>query len=674
MSKIDRAKRIPCLLVASALAIIIFLVDMMSDFNAAVAVLYPVVIVLGTIGSWQRSVYIWTAIVLALSSVSLLVVHGVAQEFESTLRFAFAVTAILLTAGLLINRLKLAEARQALEGSERRLSNFADAVPLLLFRSDMEGNASYVNAHIEAMTGKDASEIIGNDSWIDLMHPEDAEAFRRLRSETRETKKAIRLRLRMRDSEGEYRWTILDRRPMTDENDEIIEWYGFALDVHDDVTATEEIARLNKELEKLVVLRSEELKRSQHRFQTLFQDLNYAFAEMDISGPKRLLDQARAEGATDFEELVHNRPELIRECITQIRTVAVNDSLIELMGYQSQLELVSKPPTANASDAERVLKLQLQAIFEGRHHFSGTTTLVGKDNIKVPVAFGCNYMDDWTRVLSTHIDLSEQHNAHEQLLSAQADLARVNRAVTIGALSASLAHELNQPILALSLDIQSAQRWLKGEEPSVQRALAALERLSANADRVTGIVRRTRDQLTQGSRETTAVNMLQLASETRLLIDRDLSSRRVRLEISNECANPVVHADRVELQQVLVNLIMNAAEAISGMRDKSGRGLISVRIFPDGPERIVTEVTDDGPGIPDTHLPVLFEMLFTTKPDGIGMGLQICRTLIEKFGGAITARNHEAGGAVLRFSLARAQTSDASDKAGVQNKPRAQAT
>lgn len=635
---------------ASALAAVIFFIDLKSDLNAAVAVLYPGVIVLGTTSARQRAVFRWTGITLVLATTSFLIVHGGGSDIESVLRFVFAIIAITLTAGLLLNRHKLNQARQDLEDSERRLHNFADAVPLLLFRSDPEGNASYVNRHITAMTGIPVSAIIGNDSWLDLMHPEDAEMFRTRRSEAKVTGKAMRLRLRIRDQKGNYRWTILDRRPMHGDDGEIVEWYGFALDVHEDVQARDEIERLNNELESRVALRSEELQRSQHRFQTLFQDLNYAFAEMDISGAKRLLDQARAEGATDFRQLVRDRPDLIRDCIASIRTVAVNDAMIHLMGYKSQQELVEKPPAANASDAERVLTLQLEAIFEGRSHFSGTTTLVGKDNLQVPVAFGCNYLNDWTRVLSTHIDLSDQHAAHERMLSAQADLARVNRAVTIGALSASLAHELNQPILALSLDLQSAQRWLKSDPPHVQRALAALERLSANADRMTGIMQRTRAQLTRDQRETSNVDLLRLTADTRVLIDRELASRGIRLHVECDPEKTLVHADRVELQQVLMNLIMNAAEAIAGVPGRR-QGNVTVRISADGPDRIATEIADDGPGIPETHLPVLFDMLFTTKPGGIGMGLQICRTLIDGFGGTIEARNGETGGAVFRFSL-----------------------
>lgn len=643
-------KRVACGVGAAALAAVIFLVDLISNLNAAVAVLYPAVIVLGTTGAGRHALALWTGISLGLATLSFLIVHGGGFDFESALRYTFATIAILLTAGLLLNRLRLSQARQALEDSEKRLRNFADAVPLLLFRSDPQGNASYVNGYFTTMTGAPVAGILGNDSWLDMMHPGDAEMFRQRRTETQRTGEAIRMRLRMRDRRGTYRWIILDRRPMRDDDGEVIEWYGFALDVHDDVLAREEIERLNNELENLVALRSQELRRSQNRFETLFQDLNYAFAEMDVSTAKRLLDQARAEGATDFARLRRERPELIAECVASIRTVAVNDALIQLLGYASQQELVEKPPTANAADSERVLTLQLEAIFEGRPHVSGTTTLVGKGNIEVPVAFGCNYLDDWTRVLSTHIDLTEQHAAHERMLSAQADLARANRAVTIGALSASLAHELNQPILALSLDLQSAQRWLKGDPPHVQRALAALERLSANAERVTGIMHRTRAQLTRGQRQAAHVDILQLTAETRTLIDRDLAGRGMHLTIVSELERPVVSADRVELQQVLMNLIMNAAEAVSGMAGRR-QGSVTVRIMADGADRIATEVADDGPGIPETHLPAVFDMLFTTKPGGIGMGLQICRTLIEGFGGTIEARNGDAGGAVFRFSL-----------------------
>lgn len=401
-------------------------------------------------------------------------------------------------------------------------------------------------------------------------------------------------------------------------------------------------------LEERVLERTKELARSESRFRTLFQDMNIAYAEQDIRAAKAILDEAKAAGAKDFRTLAAEHPEIIDRCIASITVTTVNDALLAMMGYDDHDDLVRKPPTENAENARKVMTQQLEAMFEGRRHFTTATVLVGKNGRRVPVAIGVNVPADWSASLSTHIDITEQQRAHEIILSARDDLARANRAVTVGALSTSLAHELNQPILAIGLDAETSKRWLSRSPPEIDEALLAIGRVAQSAARVKAIMRRTREKLVKGSRMLEEVDVAELASETATLLERDLRNRRATLQIEPSNERLVVSADRVEIQQVLINLIVNAADA---MLATDGERLVRVTMARVSGNAVAVTVEDHGPGVPEDRLNVIFEPFFSTKPGGMGMGLQICQSIITDFGGKLTVINRATGGASFSFTV-----------------------
>lgn len=307
-------------------------------------------------------------------------------------------------------------------------------------------------------------------------------------------------------------------------------------------------------------------------------------------------------------------------------------------------------PTDNAEDAVRIMTLQLEALFEGRRHFTGTATLVGKDDRRVPIIVGVNVDPEWRSSLSTMVDISEQKNAHDMMIAAREELARANRIATVGALSVSLAHEINQPLLALSVDIRTCMRWLAKDPPAVDEAVRIVDRLARNADRATDIVRTTRERLTKGRRTSAPLDLCALIEETKVLLERDLSSRQAQVEVNCPAGLPAVMADRIEVQQVLINLLINAGDAMTAVPAHQRRMDIVVSV-PDHGEEVVVAVRDHGPGVAPEDAKRIFEPFFTTKATGIGMGLQICRSIIEAFGGSLTYQPADGGGALFRFSL-----------------------
>nr|WP_246450439.1 ATP-binding protein [Rhizobium wenxiniae] len=294
-------------------------------------------------------------------------------------------------------------------------------------------------------------------------------------------------------------------------------------------------------------------------------------------------------------------------------------------------------------------------MFDGRHHFASTATLIGKDNRKVTVAVGVNVPDDWSVSLSTHIDITEQLRDREAILSAREDLARASRALAVGAISTTLSHELNQPLLAIGLGTKSAERWLERTPPRLEEVARSLEGIRLNADRMSAIIRNTRDKLVKGAKELSRVDLRQLLTETSYVLEGDLAARRSRMQLSLDDDAIEVMADRTDIQQVFINLITNAADAMAQVECER---IVTIASHRSTEQRLTIEVSDNGPGISDENLKLVFQPFFSTKSGGMGMGLQICRSIIESFGGTLNVRNNQGRGATFIISLPLPPASD----------------
>jgi two-component system, NtrC family, sensor kinase len=239
--------------------------------------------------------------------------------------------------------------------------------------------------------------------------------------------------------------------------------------------------------------------------------------------------------------------------------------------------------------------------------------------------------------------------AQEALMSAQEEMARANRIATAGALSTSIAHDLNQPLGAVIMDTQACLRWLQKEPPDLPAAMAAADRSVRNSIRASEIVKRTRERLMKGRRQIARIDVEQLVRGTIALLEREIATHGVSVSTTFDRPDLYLDADRTELQQVLVNLIMNALHAMSSS-DRTKRLLfIDVKTPFEG--RVEIAVRDTGHGISSESMPRLFEPLFTTKAGGMGMGLSICQAAVQAWGGCLRAANHPAGGAVFTFDL-----------------------
>jgi C4-dicarboxylate-specific signal transduction histidine kinase len=247
------------------------------------------------------------------------------------------------------------------------------------------------------------------------------------------------------------------------------------------------------------------------------------------------------------------------------------------------------------------------------------------------------------------IDVTQREQAKEALMAAQGELARVGRVATVGAISASIAHEVNQPIGAVVMSAQACMRWLKANPPDIEAASTAAERAIKHSMRASEIIQRTREQVRGTKRRLESVDLTSIVTDVLGLLDRELMSASTKVTTDFSIRDPVVLADRVELQQVIANLITNGLHAMGGV--PAERRDLDISMAATDQEMVRLQVRDHGTGIAPENLAKLFSPFFTTKNDGMGIGLAICKTIVEAHGGSLTARNNEDSGAVFEIVL-----------------------
>jgi PAS domain S-box-containing protein len=257
--------------------------------------------------------------------------------------------------------------------------------------------------------------------------------------------------------------------------------------------------------------------------------------------------------------------------------------------------------------------------------------------------------------VGTGIDMTERRQAEkerERLRQVQADLAHINRATTMGELTASLAHEINQPIAAAATDARTCLRWLAREQPDIGEARESAERMVNAVTRAADIISRLRQLFKKGAPQTSLVDVSEVIQEMVVLLRSEASRHSVLIltELSEDL--PRVVADRVQLQQVLMNLMLNGIEA---MQDTKSGGQLTIRSLRGEGGQSLISVSDTGKGLPPDRADQIFNAFFSTKAQGTGMGLSISRSIVESHGGRLWAASNSGPGSTFNFTLPSAE-------------------
>ena len=266
-----------------------------------------------------------------------------------------------------------------------------------------------------------------------------------------------------------------------------------------------------------------------------------------------------------------------------------------------------------------------------------TTTLVPPTEIADPF------------LQAIYINITDRKRAEEALQQAQADLARLNRVMLLGEMTASIAHEVNQPIAAVITNANAGLRWLGAQQPDLDEVNQALGRIVRDGTRAGEVIGRIRALVKKVPPRRDRLDINEAIREVTALTETEIQRNGVRLQSRLGDGLPLVSADRVQLQQVMINLIVNAIEAMSGARGRPRE--LTIVSGADDTNDMFVEVRDTGPGLDPEKRDRLFQSFYTTKPDGIGMGLTISRSIAEAHGGRLSAAPNKPCGAVFRLTL-----------------------
>jgi PAS domain S-box-containing protein len=394
------------------------------------------------------------------------------------------------------------------------------------------------------------------------------------------------------------------------------------------------------------------LERSEQRYRQLFRDVPVALWQLDTGRLTAILNGLRAQGVEDLSEYMDVHPEFLRRAVEVSIVEEVNDYAVQICGARDRSELLGSMQWFWREGPD-TLRRSIESRYRGEELFQETTKLPTVDGRVIDVLYTSarpRIADNLGITLISLVDLTERVRAQEKLQQVQAEFAHAARISMLGELTASIAHELIQPLTAITTSGDASLRWLDRPAPNVAKARKATGRMVANARRAADIIARIRGMAVPRAPERTLVSLDELILEAVGFLRHEVRSRVVTISQELVPAAPKVLADRVQFQQVLVNLIVNAMQAIAQAGSAERR--ITIRTTMPDRATLCCAVEDSGPGIAPEHLERLFTSFFTTKETGMGMGLSICRSIVEAHGGRIAADNESAhGGARLYFTL-----------------------
>jgi PAS domain S-box-containing protein len=493
----------------------------------------------------------------------------------------------------------LNEARSALLASERNLRLIVDSLPVLAWVARPDGAAEFVNQRWAEYVGVEPEQIL-EWGFMDFLHPDDANGMLDIWKEALESRDRMELKGRIRRADGEYRLFYFSGQKITDANG-VVRWVGANVDFEDRQRAEDALKASEQQL-KLII-------------DTIPAMAWSATADGDVDfWSKNLLDfcglrmeDVMTEG---YYRIFH--PDDLESMRRNWERVRVNKRGEEVDGR-----------IRRADGQYRWFTLRQRPLLDA----SG-------DVVK------------WYGAL---IEIEDRKRAEEDLRQSQSELARVARLTTTGELAVSIAHEVNQPLMAIVTNAGTCLRWLDETQFDPKRARQAAERVVRDGHRAGEIVASIRALASKAPTRMAPMDLHEAIADVLLMLNAEF--RRWNLQASFSAAPEpiIVIGDRTQLQQVLQNLIMNSLEAMAEIEGVGRQLSVRAAAGQDGFARV--SVLDTGPGLDGDYLDRIFEAFFSTKTGGVGIGLSICRSIVEAHGGSICGKNNSPRGSIFTFTV-----------------------
>ncbi|BDG74360.1 hypothetical protein Rmf_42890 [Roseomonas fluvialis] len=388
------------------------------------------------------------------------------------------------------------------------------------------------------------------------------------------------------------------------------------------------------------------LVRSESRYRRIFDASRIGIIEQDW---RALRSAVSAQG---LPSSIHRGARDVAQLRSLVRTIDTNPAMLAMLRRGADAEGLR-------AVSDRFFADTRDAFVRGEMFVEGESELLRSDGSRTPFLYTVIFPppdDPDGSVLVFIVDITERRQAQDALLAAQADLAHAARTATLGELSASIAHEVNQPLMAVVTDGQAGLRWLRRATPDLAEVEQALTRIVAEGNRAGQIVTRIRSFVKKMPAQHEVLSIATIIEDAVLLVERELLATQVELKVEIAPDLPMLRGDRIQLQQILVNLMVNAAQALAAS-DTPRRLRVAAGLEDSG--RIAVCVEDNGPGIGPGEQSRIFEPFFTTRQAGMGMGLAICRTTAEAHGGRLSVDSVPGAGAAFHLILPVAALEDA---------------
>lgn len=529
---------------------------------------------------------------------------------------------------------KAAEAARL--ASERRyralVEDAADAVSII----DSRGRLLYESPNAVRLLGGTA-EGLGRDGLRNI-HPQDLPEAQRILGELirTPTMRVADVQLRVRRTDGEYRWLEVSACNRLDDptvGGIVVNWR----DITERKQAEMALRTLQQELEGRVEARTAELMRANQRLQ------------LEV-GERQRAEEEALRGEAMLRLLMDSIPAYIAYLDSELRFRWANHSIEEYFG-KLRSQLIGKPAgevlsEASFRDAEPRLRRVLAGEYVKYHgdYVAPEGAVRSYEIVLVP-----HFEDDGViGAFALIFDSTELRQAEERVRTLQAQLAHVNRLNTMGEMASGLAHELNQPLAAISNYAEGALLRMRQWQLSLPPLVEALERISEQARRAGEVTHRLRAFITRTLPVRTWVELNDVVRESLRLMETELRSSAIDLRLNLAEPSPCTFVDRIQLAQVVINLVSNAMEAMNSLPAEQRQ--LNIQSSADRRESHLL-IKDSGPGLSPQIVTHLFQPFHTTKPHGMGMGLAISRAIIESFGGTIRAESNPGTGTVFTITL-----------------------
>jgi PAS domain S-box-containing protein len=616
--------RITWRLSATLLMIAIFLVDTLATLEFAVAVLYVLAVLLAARTHRRRDIVVAAAGGIALTIVSYVDVHGLSHVGSMTLRALVSIAAIIMTSVLALQNQR---AMQTLRAQAMLLDLSHD----MIFVRAQSGAITFWNRTAEEVYGWSSQEAVGRiaDELLETRYPDQRESIETALFEAGRWDGILEQRTRSGST------LVLDSRWAL-QRDHLGRPTG-VMETHTDIT------------ERRAAYAA--LVRSEKRYRRMFDASRIGVVQEDWTALRAELETLGLLDEAALESYLVSHPEFVRRARRLTRIEDTNPAFAAMLAANTSSPLPESTGDV-LGETDRTFPDALAAFVRGDLFHEGETEIVRSDGVRVPVLFTITFPseeDADAGVLIFVIDNTERKQAHDALLLAQTELAHATRVATLGELTASIAHEVNQPLMAVVTFGEASIRWLRREPPDLHEAETAIGRIISEGRRAGEIVERVRSFLTKAPAQREELSAASIVEEAVRLVQHELTRERVELRVEIEEPLPPIRGDRVQLQQVLVNLMVNASQA---MAEQPGPRLLSICAARAADDSVVITVRDTGPGVPTDHLDRLFCPFFTTKQKGMGMGLAICKTIAEAHGGRLSVESEPGRGATFRLALA----------------------